>query len=200
MYCFFFKKTHLLLEGLEVQIKENRRACTKYYHKPQLYILPKVQPPSLSLSLVFLYENLTKRRSVNLFQLSKIKKKKKKKKVSLSLSLWVAVPTTTTSSHAGCCASYQLPPPPRQTFSTNESATSSWYRRRRLWFSVPFLLQLFFFLLNIQTDPKKTGIALNLYYPLCFIRKIKRKKRLKLVIFVIFWFCFRLSSIYVLIF
>lgn len=102
MYCFFFKKTHLLLEGLEVQIKENRRACTKYYHKPQLYILPKVQPPSLSLSLVFLYENLTKRRSFK-----KKRGTKKKKKVSLSLS------------------ELQYPPPPQAAMPAVAPLTSS---------------------------------------------------------------------------
>ena len=91
-----------------MQIKENRRACTKYYHKPQLYILPKVQPPSLSLSLVFLYENLTKRRSVNLFQLSKRNQQKKKnKKVSLSLS------------------ELQYPPPPQAAMPAVAPLTSS---------------------------------------------------------------------------
>ena len=168
-----------------MQIKENRRACTKYYHKPQLYILPKVQPPALSLSLVFLYENLTKRRSVNLFQLSKRNQKKKKKRKSLSLSLscsthhhhkqpcrllrlFPAHPASSSNLlHKRICYLQLVSPPPPVVFGTFSSLA-------------------FFFLLNIQTDPKKSGIALNLYYPLCFIRKRKRKKRLKLVIFVIF--------------
>ena len=85
-----------------MQIKENRRACTKYYHKPQLYILPKVQPPSLSLSLVFLYENLTKRRSFK-----KKRGTKKKKKVSLSLS------------------ELQYPPPPQAAMPAVAPLTSS---------------------------------------------------------------------------
>ena len=149
-----------------MQIKENRRACTKYYHKPQLYILPKVQPPSLSLSLVFLYENLTKRRSVNLFQLSKRNQPKKKKKKSLSLS------------------ELQYPPPPQAAMPAVAPLTSSprllvkpspqtnllppagiaaaacgfWY----------LFFFNFFFLLNIQTDPKKNRICFKSLLPSLF--------------------------------
>ena len=199
MYCFFLRRPIFCWRGWKCKSRKIEGHAPNIIINPNyIYCLRYSLPPFPFLSYS-LYENLTKRRSVNLFQLSKRNQKKKKKRKSLSLSLscsthhhhkqpcrllrlFPAHPASSSNLlHKRICYLQLVSPPPPVVFGTFSSST-------------------FFFLLNIQTDPKKSGIALNLYYPLCFIRKRKRKKRLKLVIFVIFRFCFRLSSIYVLIF